>query len=741
MSKRDHPMIEQILTLIDLFQNHLAASGQLGAGSAQKSGALPAAAEIKAARDFISFMEEMPGGFLIYRADGGEDILYANQGLQRIYGCESMEEFRLLTGNSFRGMVVPEDLPEVQESIRRQIASSRFDLDYVEYRAIRRDGAVRWIEDYGHFAHSESVGDIFYVFLVDATEKNEQARREQARLVHEKEASDQKWQELIDEYDKERELINQEYLRRLEVIEGLSVNYESIFYVDLDGGTILPYRTSGRTRPIFGEPHITQEYAAAMAVYVQTWVHPSDRARVERETNPAYIRQRLSGESTFCLNYRVVEDGAVGYLQIRFVNAGRKDRASQAVMGCRRMDEELQMEMEQKQVLEEALNNANSSIVAKNTFLSNMSHDMRTPLNAIFGFTALARHNLANPEALGGYLDRIEASSRQLLDMIDKVLKLSWMDSNEARAEEEPCSLREILAEVYDFLLPQAEEKGLAFTMDCTQTIHDAVFGDREKLNQLVMYLANNAVTYTQAGGCVSLSAVEREELPNGCAVYQIVVQDTGIGIGEEFIQQIFEPFTRERNTTLSGIHGVGLGLTIARNIAELLGGSIEVQSAVGEGSTFTVTLRLRLQPCGEAVPAEEDGPASILCRHILLVEDNLINQEIEMAILTHIGFTVDTAGDGKEAVEMVSAAPPETYDLILMDIQMPVMDGWEAARAIRALPEPGRAAVPIVALSANVFESDMQKSLDAGMDAHLAKPLDVPALLRAIQEIVRRTK
>ena len=161
----------------------------------------------------------------------------------------------------------------------------------------------------------------------------------------------------------------------------------------------------------------------------------------------------------------------------------------------------------------------------------------------------------------------------------------------------------------------------------------------------------------------------------------------------------------------------------------------------MGEGSTFTVTLRLRLQPCGEAVPAGEDGPASILCRHILLVEDNFINQEIETAILTHIGFTVDTADDGKEAVEMVSAAPPETYDLILMDIQMPVMDGWEAARAIRALPEPGRAAVPIVALSANVFESDMQKSLDAGMDAHLAKPLDVPALLRAIQEIVRRTK
>ena len=190
------------------------------------------------------------------------------------------------------------------------------------------------------------------------------------------------------------------------------------------------------------------------------------------------------------------------YLQMRFVAVGQTERVAQLVMGCRRVDDEIRREMEQKQLLEEAQNNAQLSITAKNTFLSNMSHDMRTPLNAIFGFTALAKSSLPDVRAARGYLERIESSSRQLLDMIDKVLQLSWMDSNEAQAEESDCSLREILEEVRDFLLPQAAEKDIAFTLDCSQVRHDAVRGDREKLGQLVMYLANNAVTYTPAGCC-----------------------------------------------------------------------------------------------------------------------------------------------------------------------------------------------------------------------------------------------
>ena len=668
MPKRDRPVIEHILALIDLFQTGRIASDR------RTEGLRPEEEDLQAAWEMLDFMEEMPGGFLIYRAGGSEEIVFANRGLLRIFQCETMEEFRRLTGNSFRGLVHPDDLEAVEASIETQIASTRFDLDYVEYRVTAKDGSIRWIEDYGHFVHSDVVGDVFYVFLVDATEKRDQLLRERA-------------------------LINQEHLRRLEVIEGLSVNYESIFYLDMEDERIRPYRLSSRTEMIFNDLE-AMPYGDCLSSYIELWVHEEDRAQVAEETSP------------------------------------ERDRASKVVLGCRRVDEELRREMEQKQLLEEALHNANSSIVAKNTFLSNMSHDMRTPLNAIFGFTALARHNLNSPEAVAGYLDRIESSSRQLLDMIDKVLKLSWIDSSEAKAEEVPFSLWEALNDVYTFLLPQAEEKGLDFTLDCSQVTHDAVLGDQEKLGQLIMYLVNNAVTYTRAGGSVQLTAMEQETLPNHCAVYRLAVRDTGIGISEEFLRQIFEPFTRERNTTLSGVHGVGLGLTIAKDLAELLGGSIEVDSAVGRGSTFTVTLRLRLREEQRAQAPQEAGNAS--CRNILLAEDNEINREIAESILLEAGFSVKSVEDGAAALEAVRSSPPGTYDLVLMDIQMPVMNGWQAAEAIRALPDPALARIPIVALSANVFESDIQRSMDAGMEAHLAKPIDVPGLLRTIRALVR---
>jgi len=729
--------MEYILALIELFQGSRATYGELTGSKPSKGLSEAAAQDVQTACELIRFMEEMPGGFLIYRA-GSEEIIYANEGLLRIFQCKTMEEFRQHTGNTFRGVVYPEDLDAVERSIQEQIDGNHLNLDYVEYRILRKDGTVGWIEDYGHFVHSEIVGDIFYVFLVDATEKRERQLLEQTLRLKEQQQREQQLQNIIEEYDKERTQINQEYLRRLEVIEGLSINYESIFYIDLDTNTILPYRLSNRTESIFCDRTV-MEYPDFVRGYVGRCVHNEDRSMVMRELAPAYVRQKLTGDLTFYINFRAVEDSRVEYLQLRFVNVGRKDLASQLVMGCRRVDEELQRELEQKQLLEAALHSANSSIVAKNTFLSNMSHDMRTPLNAIFGFTALARNNLSNPEAAEGYLDQIEHSSRQLLDLIDKVLKLSWMDSNESKAEEAPCSLHEVLEEVCEFLRPQTEEKGLTFTMDISGVRHDAVYGDREKLSQLVMYLANNAVTYTNPGGSVTISATECEALTGGCAVYKIAVADTGIGISEDFLQQIFEPFTRERNTTLSGIHGVGLGLTIAKNIAEMLGGSIEVESTVNKGSTFTVILRLRQQSAGEEAVVSEEEEWDCAGSRILLVEDNEINLEIEREILTHIGFSVDDAADGSIAVEKVSAGGAGAYDLVLMDIQMPVMDGWEATRAIRALPDAGVSRIPILALSANVFESDIQKSREAGMDAHLAKPIDVPLLLRAIRAAMRK--
>ena len=706
---REHRLIEHALSVMDLLRRNRLDLEQFVAGAIQPELPLEPQEE-HLAREAIAFMDEMPGGFLIYRAGGDEEILYANRGLLRLLQCEDMEQFREMTGNSFRGLVHPEDLEHVEESIARQIADSHYDLDYVEYRVIRRDGTVRWIEDYGHFTQIPSAGGIFYVFLGDATEKR-------------------------DRMDLEREQIYQENRRRLEVIEGLSINYESILYVDLDRDAIRPYRLSERTKAQFQEKHQSLSFSWYIADYAAVWVHPGEL--VARETSAERIRERLSREKTFYINYRVICRGELQYIQLRIVNVGGGDRASQLVMGYRRVDEEVQQEMEQKQTLSQALANANLAVRAKNTFLSNISHDMRTPLNAISGFTALAKRNLGNREAVENYLSQVETASRQLLDLIDKVLETTWLETNEAPAVEAACSLKSIVREICDFLQPQAEEKGIAFTVDLAGVEHDEVFSDQDMIHKLVMYLANNAVTYTKPGGRVSVTALERGELPGERGVYQLVIRDTGVGISKSFLERIFEPFSREQNTTLSGIHGIGLGLTIAKNIVDMMGGVLSVQSAIDKGSTFTAAFRFRVQEWHVSARKQAEEGAAF---RILLVEDNEINREIEMELLGELGFEIDPAENGMIALEKMRDSDSGYYDVVLMDLQMPVMDGWQASVAIRALPDKAKARVPIIALSANALERDLRKSRECGLDAHLRKPMDLALLLRTMEELTGRT-
>ena len=739
MHKEDRSLISRTLDLLEFLQSHGMDLDHL-AENAEQLSSLPDSQNIQLAWEAIRFMDEMPGGFLIYYAEGNEEIIYANKALLRIFQCTTMEEFRLLTGNSFRGLVHPEDLEEVEKSIALQIADSQYDLDYVEYRACRKDGTIAWIEDYGHFIQTPSTGGIFYVFLNDTTEKRNRILADRARLIQEKNEKERMLQNLILRHDQERAQINQEYLQHLEIIEGLSINYDSIFYADLDKNQLLPYRLSDRSQRIFDEKYQARPYDASIAEYRDTWVHPEDRALFAQITTPARVREELSGCSTYSFNYRILQGDTPRYVQLRIVNVEPEEHISQVIMGFRNVDEELQQEMEQRQMLMEALDNANLAIVAKNTFLSNISHDMRTPLNAIFGFTTLAKQNLPDPGVARIYLDRIETSSRQLLDMISKVLELSQTESEEAHAEELECDLCEAVQAVYDFMQPQAEEKHIDFRLDCSTVRHKLVYSDPEKIKQMLLYLANNAVTYTAPGGKVSITAAEQGELPNQYSVFQLMISDTGTGISEEFLERIFEPFARERNTTLSGIHGIGLGLTIAKNIVDLLGGTIDVQSAVGEGSTFTITLQLRVHPI-LCTTCKDDEDFHAEGMKLLLVEDNELNREIETELLQEAGLTIETAADGQIAVEKVSRSAPGDFDLILMDIQMPVMDGWTASKAIRSLENPALAGIPIIALSANVFASDIRKSAECGIDAHLPKPMDISTLLKTMAEVARKRK
>lgn len=733
-------LIDYVVALLKLFENNLPENENFSCENMSRIFSVMDSPNAVAAQGIIKFMNAMPGGFLIYQADGNEDIIYANNALLRIFECETMNEFRRLTGGSFKGIVYHEDLEDVEESIREQIKNSQFDLDYVEYRIVTKNGEIRWVEDYGHFIHSKFSGDIFYVFIGDATDKRAARLKEREEILKEKRNSEQQLKDIVKKYDKEKSLISQEYLRRLEVIKALSVNYESILYVDLDNDYILPYRLSKRTKKQFSDNDHAREFLWFVSYYIQTWVHPEDRDIIEQATTPEYIREKLATTKSYFVNYRVIKDDNTNYLQLRIVNVGNSRHISQIVMGYRRIDEEVLHEMEQKKLLEDALQSANLAIVAKNTFLSNMSHDMRTPLNAIFGFTTLAKEHIDDTKLLSEYLDKIDVSARLLLNSIEEVLEITWTESNDANISETECNLQMLVQNIFKSFLPSAEEKRINFTTDLSGLSHHDVYSDQDKLSQLLGNLVNNAIKYTNNGGNVELIVSETNEFYDNYATYNFVVKDNGIGISSDFIDNIFNPFEREKNTTLSGIHGSGLGLTIARNIAEMMGGTISVDSTVGEGSTFTLTLNMRIQ--NNPVQTDDDTKdvlMKLLNQKILLVEDNEINLEIETELLKGLGIVIESATNGQAAVDRIALSAPGEFALILMDIQMPVMDGWQASKAIRKLDNPELAGIPIIALSANAFESDKRTSLECGMDAHLTKPIDIPALLEVMAKVLRK--
>lgn len=727
-------LIEDILALLALPENQDLDLVNLIA-KRQKEGST--SDKLKTAVEMVNFMDEMPGGFLIYYAEHDEKIIFANKALLRIFQCDSFQEFQKMTGNSFRGIVHPEDLDRVEMSIWEQIAESQYDFDYVEYRIVRKDGSVGWVDDYGHFIKSDSVGGIFYVFIGDSTEKYYRQQMERNALLDAQKLESEKLQNIIDTYDKEKQVINQEHLRRLEVIEGLGLNYDTILYADLDTDKVLPYRLNSRIEKLFDYDQPC-EFSEVIREYLNNWVHADDRHHVLTAISPDCIREKLADTKSYYINYRICAENTVQFLELRIVNVGNGENISQIVIGSRRIDDEILQEMKRKRILEDALSRANAAMVAKNTFLSNMSHDMRTPLNAIFGYTTLAKSNLGNQSLAQKYIERIEESGSQLLELIDKVLGIAWTESGDIHLAETKCNLAEIAEEICNPLKAKAAAKNISISLDFSGLAHPDIFGDPDKLRLLIKYLSNNAVEYNKTGGTVSISVKETEKISAEYSAYQIVVQDSGIGISEEFLGRIFEPFEREKNTTHSQVLGVGLGLTIAKSIANRMDGDIEVTSEVGKGSTFTATLRLKKQknPEHTGENPQDNLYGALPGKRILLVEDNEINREIETEILQGVGFLVETAADGKLAVDKLKSDAPGYFSLVLMDIQMPVMNGYEAALAIRCLENPALSRIPIIALSANAFESDRQRSLESGMNEHLAKPLDMPLLLNTISRI-----
>lgn len=398
-----------------------------------------------------------------------------------------------------------------------------------------------------------------------------------------------------------------------------------------------------------------------------------------------------------------------------------------------------QKKAEEMTRLAEQAQEANAS---KSRFLFNMSHDIRTPMNAIIGFTDLALKEQDTPKQVRSDLEKIRISSNHLLAIINDVLEMSRIENSKIELSEEPCDLPELVAEVETIIRVTAEEKQQAFTADLSGVRHTNVLCDPLRVKEILVNLLSNAVKFTPEHGSISLSIAEKTSENSGMADYQIHVRDNGIGMSREFLQKVFLPFERERSSTVSGIPGTGLGLSITKRFVELMGGTIQVESEEHHGTEFFVTLPLKQNTQAEkpSLPQESMDTATLdfTGKRLLLVEDNELNREIEATVLTEAGFVVDEAEDGSVAVEKMRNAAAGFYDAILMDIQMPVMDGYAATKAIRSLKNKEVANTPIIAVSANAYDEDVRSSLAVGMNGHIAKPITAEKLLAAIEKAMR---
>ena len=781
----------------------------------------------------------MDCGILCHSLDGSR-ILSVNRAALKILGYESQEELVAEGFNMVADSVIDEDKSKLRKCMARLKKAG--DSVSVEYSVKHRGGEILHVM--GNIKLLEEDGELFYQrFLLDCTRQK------------------------IQEREKERH--NQE------LVQALSVDYNLVCFFELELGKGITLQVSDDHMHMF-EPILQGELLLEerMEDYIQKFVYEEDRGMLRKAASRSSLKEELLNKRVYSVNYRTLWNGEMRYFQMKAVRTGAWEDGQGVVVGFRSVDAEIREEMEKKNLLEDALMQANRASKAKSVFLSNMSHDIRTPMNAIVGFTALAITHIEHKERVEEYLKKIMTSGNHLLSLINDVLDMSRIESGRMHLDEKECSLPEILHGLRNILLADVHAKQLELYIDTVDVFDEEIYCDKLRLNQVLLNLLSNAVKYTGAGGIVSLRITEKPGAPAGSAHYEFNIKDTGIGMSREFVEHIFEPFERERNSTISGIQGTGLGMAITKNIVDMMNGSIEVKSEQNVGTEVTVSFTFRLHS-GEKIPQDipelkgcralvvdddfnscdsvsymlgqigmraewtlsgkeavlrtrqavmrednysvyiidwllpdmngievtrrirkemgEDVPVILLtaydwadiedeareagvtafcskpmflselrsCLHsivnaeeecirnsliekknfragrILLAEDNELNQEIAEAILEEAGFTLEIAGDGQTAVDMLKESEPGYYQLVLMDVQMPVMDGYEATKTIRKLEDQKLAAIPIIAMTANAFEEDRQEALKSGMNGHIAKPINVDTLFDILEEVL----
>lgn len=764
-------------------------------------------------------------------------ILNVNRAALRILGYETLDEMMADGFDIIAASVMDEDKAHLRNSIR--MLKKAGDTVNVEYRVQHKNGEILHVM--GNIKLYEENGELFCQrFLLDVTEQKLQEKKNTRR--------------------------------QMELVQALSLDFTLVCFVEPDTGMLVPVRTGKHELNHIFENKISLK--ESMEQYIEKWVYEEDRETLRHAVSLDTLKEELSAKQVYSVNYRKQQDQQIIYFQMKAVNAGAEDGSLGIVLGFRSVDAEIRREMEQNTLLEAALSQANRASKAKSVFLSNMSHDIRTPMNAIVGFTNLAITHIDQPDLVSEYLKKIQTSGNHLLSLINDILDMSHIESGKIHLEEKLCSLPEILHGLRNILQADIHAKQLELHIDTVDVVDEAIYCDKLRLNQVLLNLLSNAVKYTSAGGHVSMRITEKSDAPAGYANYVFTIKDTGIGMSPEFVERIFEPFERERNSTISKIQGTGLGMAITKNIVDMMNGAISVTSEPGIGTEFTVSFNFRLheekrepvvlpelKDC-KALVVDDDfntcdsvsymlgqlgmqaewtlsGKEAVLRSHqsvmrgasysvyivdwllpdmngvevtrrirketggnvpviiltaydwsdieleakeagvtafcnkplflselssclesvlrpelqelgsseqemtprhtgrILLAEDVEMNQELAVAILENAGFTVDVADNGQIAFEMLKKSEPGYYRAILMDIQMPVMDGYEATRRIRKLENRELASIPIVAMTANAFTEDREEALKCGMNSHIAKPIDVQVLFKTLNDML----
>ena len=915
----------------------------------------------------LSVVEEigghMPGGFFIYQAEVPETLIYANRAVLNIYGCADLDEFKALTGFTFKGMVHPDDYQAISDSIVQQIDTSQDRMDYAVYRIIRKDGAVRWVDDYGHYTETESYGGIYVVFISDITEKVLSQEKQQKALdsMITAMASDYRSVYHVDidaddavcyradpndpqqppegvhfpylawireygalyvdaeyregflhftdpdavraalatrsiiayrylasrdgaEYyemlrmagvrhpkDRDDHIVHaiglgftdidaemrdtlatnralsealaaaeaankaktaflssmsheirtpmnaiigldalalqngslpaetREYLEKIgesahhllslindildmsriesgrmsmrreeysfrsmleqinamvmsqcgekaldSMITAMASDYRSVYHVDIDADDAVCYRADPND-PQQPPEGVHFPYLAWIREYGALYVDAEYREGFLHFTDPDAVRAALATRSIIAYRYLASRDGAEYYEMLRMAGVRHpKDRDDHIVhaigLGFTDIDAEMRDTLATNRALSEALAAAEAANKAKTAFLSSMSHEIRTPMNAIIGLDALALQNGSLPAETREYLEKIGESAHHLLSLINDILDMSRIESGRMSMRREEYSFRSMLEQINAMVMSQCGEKGLDYECRVIGDVSDWYIGDDMRLKQVLINILSNAIKFTDAPGSVTLT-VERIAVFGDHSTMKFCIRDTGIGMDRDFLPKIFDAFSQEDSRRNSKYGSTGLGMAITKNIVEQMNGTISVESEKGVGTAFTVIVTLKnsehLEPAAQEAGAREKQRVSLKGRRILMAEDVLINAEIMKHILLEREAETDHAENGRAVFEMFAQSPVGYYDAILMDVRMPEMDGLEATAAIRALDRPDAKSIPIVAMTANAFDEDVQRSLQAGMNAHLSKPVEPEHLYQTLEELI----